>query len=248
MNLLNRVALITGGGRGIGRAIALKFADLGADIIINDIAGSEGAPQVVAEVEAKGRKATYIPADISKADDVTALISKSIEAFEKIDILVNNAGITRDKLIVRMSDDDWDLVLNINLKGAFLCTREVLKHMMRQRSGRIVSLASVVGLMGNGGQANYSASKAGIIALTKSTAKEAAPRGITANAIAPGFIDTEMTSHLKEEVKQLYEKQIPLGHYGKPEDIANAAAFLASDEAGYITGQVLSVNGGMLMP
>jgi 3-oxoacyl-[acyl-carrier protein] reductase len=248
MNLSNRVALITGGGRGIGRAIALKFADLGADIIINDIAGSEGAPQVVAEVEAKGREAAYIPADISKADDVVSLVKKSIESFEKIDILVNNAGITRDKLIVRMSDDDWDLVLNINLKGAFLCIREVLKHMMRQRSGRIVSLASVVGLMGNGGQANYSASKAGIIALTKSTAKEAAPRGITANAIAPGFIATEMTSHLKEEVKQLYEKQIPLGHYGTPEDIANAAAFLASDEAGYITGQVLSVNGGMLMP
>jgi 3-oxoacyl-[acyl-carrier protein] reductase len=248
MNLSNRVALVTGSGRGIGRAIALKLADLGADIIINDIEGSTGAPEVVEQVESKGRKSIFIPADISVADDVSKLVQKAIEAFSKIDILVNNAGITRDKLIMRMSEDEWDQVLNINLKGAFLCTREALKHMIRQRWGRIVNIASIVGLMGNGSQANYSASKAGIIALTKSTAKEAASRGITANAVAPGFIDTEMTSALKAEVREAYEKQIPVGRYGTPEDIAYAVSFLASEEAGYITGQVLSVNGGMLMP
>lgn len=248
MGLSNRVALITGSGRGIGRAIALRLADLGADIIVNDIEGSTGAPDVVQEVKSRGRQAVFVPADISVAEDVTKLVEKAIESFSKIDILVNNAGITRDKLIIRMSEDDWDQVLNINLKGAFLCTREALKHMIRQRWGRIVNIASIVGLMGNGSQANYSASKGGIIALTKSTAKEAATRGITANAIAPGFIDTEMTSQLKAEVKEAYEKQIPVGHYGTPEDIANAAAFLASEESGYITGQVLSVNGGMLMP
>jgi 3-oxoacyl-[acyl-carrier protein] reductase len=248
MNLSNRVALVTGSGRGIGRAIALKLADLGADIIINDIEGSTGAPEVVEQVESKGRKSIFIPADISVADDASKLVQKAIEAFSKIDILVNNAGITRDKLIMRMSEDEWDQVLNINLKGAFLCTREALKHMIRQRWGRIVNIASIVGLMGNGSQANYSASKAGIIALTKSTAKEAASRGITANAVAPGFIDTEMTSALKAEVREAYEKQIPVGRYGTPEDIAYAVSFLASEEAGYITGQVLSVNGGMLMP
>jgi len=248
MDLSSKVALVTGSGRGIGRAIALRLADLGADIIINDIEGSTGAPEVVEQVKSKGRQAVFIPADISVANDVSKLIEKAIEAFSKIDILVNNAGITRDKFIIRMSDDDWDQVMSINLKGAFLCTREALKHMIRQRWGRIISIASIVGLMGNGGQANYSASKAGIIALTKSTAKEAAARGITANAIAPGFIDTEMTSQLKAEVKEAYEKQIPVGHYGTPEDIAYAVSFLASEEAGYITGQVLSVNGGMLMP
>jgi len=248
MQLSNRAAIVTGSGRGIGRAIALKLADLGADIVVNDIAGSAGAPAVVDEVKGMGRQALFVPADISSSSDVRELMEKALEVFSKVDILVNNAGITRDKLIMRMSDDEWDQVLNVNLKGAFLCTREALKHMMRQRYGRIINIASVVGLMGNGGQANYSASKAGIIALTKSTAKEAASRGITANAIAPGFIDTEMTKGLKSEVKEAYEKQIPLGHYGTPEDIANAVSFLASDEAAYITGQVLSVNGGMLMP
>ena len=248
MGLSNRVALITGSGRGIGRAIALRLADLGTDIIVNDIEGSSGAPDVVQAVKSKGRQAIFISADISIADDVVALVQKAIDDFSKIDILVNNAGITRDKLIVRMSEDEWDQVLNINLRGTFLCTREALKPMMKQRWGRIINIASVVGLMGNGSQANYAASKAGIIALTKSTAKEVASRGITANAIAPGFIDTEMTSQLKQEVKEAYEKQIPVGHYGTPEDIANAAAFLASEESGYITGQVLSVNGGMLMP
>jgi len=248
MHLTNRVALVTGSGRGIGRAIALQLADLGADIIVNDIEGSTGAPEVVEQVKSKGRQAVFIPADISAAGDVSGLIGKAIEAFSKIDILVNNAGITRDKFIIRMSDAEWDQVININLKGAFLCTREALKHMIRQRWGRIINIASIVGLMGNGTQANYSASKAGIIALTKSTAKESAARGITANAIAPGFIDTEMTSVLKAEVKEAYEKQIPLGRYGTPEDIAYAVSFLASEEAGYITGQVLSVNGGMLMP
>jgi len=247
MQLTNMVALVTGSGRGIGRAIALRLADLGANIIVNDIEDSTGAPEVVEQVKSKGRQAVFIHADISVADDVVRLVEKAIEAFSKIDILVNNAGITRDKLIMRMSEDEWDQVLNINLKGAFLCTREALKHMIRQRWGRIINIASVVGLMGNGGQANYSASKAGIIALTKSTAKEAAARGITANAIAPGFIDTEMTSHLSDSTKEAYEKQIPLGHYGTPEDIAYAVSFLASEEAGYITGQVLSVNGGMLM-
>jgi len=178
MQLTNMVALVTGSGRGIGRAIALRLADLGANIIVNDIEDSTGAPEVVEQVKSKGRQAVFIHADISVADDVVRLVEKAIEAFSKIDILVNNSGITRDKLIMRMSEDEWDQVLNINLKGAFLCTREALKHMIRQRWGRIINIASVVGLMGNGGQANYSASKAGIIALTKSTAKEAAARGI----------------------------------------------------------------------
>lgn len=248
MSQSNKVALITGSGRGIGKAIALKMAESGADIIVNDIEGSSGAPEVVEKVKSIGRQAVFIPADISIASDVANLVEKAIEGFSKIDILVNNAGITRDRLIMRMSEDDWDQVLNINLKGAFLCTREALKFMIRQRWGRIVNIASIVGLMGNGGQANYAASKAGIIALTKSTAKEAASRGITANAIAPGFIDTEMTRHLSAGVKETYEKQVPLGYYGKPEDIAHAVSFLASEEAGYITGQVLNVNGGLLMP
>jgi 3-oxoacyl-[acyl-carrier protein] reductase len=248
MSQANRVALITGSGRGIGKAIALRLAESGVDIVINDIEGSPGAPEVVEKVKSIGRQAIFIPADISSTSDVTNLVEKTIEAFSKIDILVNNAGITRDRLIMRMSEDDWDQVLDINLKGAFLCTRETLKHMIRQRWGRIINIASVVGLMGNGGQANYSASKAGIIALTKTTAKEAASRGITANAIAPGFIDTEMTSHLSDDVRETYEKQIPLGYYGKPDDIAHTVSFLASEEAGYITGQVVNVNGGMLMP
>jgi 3-oxoacyl-[acyl-carrier protein] reductase len=242
----NRVALVTGSGRGIGRAIALKLAQRGASLVVNDLE-STGPAQVVEEIKAQGGKATAILGDISLPDQVSQIIEGSVSAYGRLDILVNNAGITRDGLILRMSDADWDQVLSINLKGAFLCTRAALRHMVRQRWGRIISISSVVGLMGNAGQANYASAKAGLIALTKTVAREVASRGITANAIAPGFIDTEMTRRLPDNIKQQMVGQIPLGYFGSPEDVANAVAFLASEEARYITGQVLNVNGGMVM-
>ena len=244
--LENRVALVTGSGRGIGRAIALKLAQCGASLVVNDLE-STGPAQVVEEIKAQGGKATAILGDISLPDQVSQIIEGSVSAYGRLDILVNNAGITRDGLILRMSDADWDQVLSINLKGAFLCTRAALRHMVRQRWGRIISISSVVGLMGNAGQANYASAKAGLIALTKTVAREVASRGITANAIAPGFIDTEMTRRLPDNIKQQMAGQIPLGYFGSPEDVANAVAFLASEEARYITGQVLNVNGGMVM-
>jgi 3-oxoacyl-[acyl-carrier protein] reductase len=246
MSISTKVAIVTGSGQGIGRQIALTFADLGASVAVCDV-NAESAKAVAAEIEAKGARALAVQANVASAEDVTGLVGEAISTFQRIDVLVNNAGITRDGLLLRMSESDWDQVLSVNLKGAFLCTQAVLRHMMKQRWGRIINIASVVGLMGNSGQANYASSKAGLIALTKTVAREVASRGITANAIAPGFIDTGMTSVLPDDVKALFLTQIPLGYIGTPEDVAHAAAFLASEESRYITGQVLNVNGGLVM-
>ena len=246
MSLSNRVAIVTGSGQGIGREIALMLAEQGAIIVISDV-NAATAKEVAAEIEAKNGKSIAIPVNVAVAAEVSKLVEQTLSSFGHIDILVNNAGITRDGLLMRMSESDWDLVLNINLKGAFICTQAVLRHMIRQRWGRIVNIASVVGLTGNAGQANYAASKAGLIGLAKSTAREVASRGITVNAVAPGFIDTGMTQKLSEKVKQEFLKQIPLGFFGLPKDVAYAVAFLVSEEARYITGQVINVNGGMAM-
>lgn len=222
------------------------LAEQGASIVISDI-NAATAKEVAAEIEAKNGKSIAIPVNVTVADEVTKLVEQTLSSFGHIDILVNNAGITRDGLLLRMSEADWDLVLNINLKGAFICTQAVLRHMIRQRWGRIVNIASVVGLTGNAGQANYAASKAGLIGLAKTTAREVASRGITVNAVAPGFIDTGMTQKLSENAKQEFLKQIPLGYFGLPKDVAYAVAFLVSEEAHYITGQVINVNGGLAM-
>ena len=246
MDLSNRVAIVTGSGQGIGREIALMLAEQGASLVISDV-NATTAKEVAAEIEAKNGKSIAIPVNVTVAAEVSKLVEQTLSSFGHIDILVNNAGITRDGLLMRMSESDWDLVLNINLKGAFICTQAVLRHMIRQRWGRIVNIASVVGLTGNAGQANYAASKAGLIGLAKTTAREVASRGITVNAVAPGFIDTGMTQKLSENVKQEFLKQIPLGFFGLPKDVAYAVAFLVSEEARYITGQVINVNGGMAM-
>ncbi len=244
MDLSNKVALVTGGGRGIGRVIALKLAEVGATVIINDVS-LDSAKAVAEEIKAMGHQSMAIAADVSLAAEVDRLAEEARKAYGKVDILVNNAGITRDQLLLRMSEEDWDKVLEINLKGGFLCTRAVLRDMLKQRWGRVINISSIVGLVGNPGQANYASAKAGLIGFTRSLAKEAGSRGITANAIAPGFIDTEMTQRLPEERKEALKKQIPLGYFGTPRDVAEAVAFLASEEARYITGQVLSVDGGM---
>ncbi|HEY32093.1 MAG TPA: 3-oxoacyl-[acyl-carrier-protein] reductase [Dehalococcoidia bacterium] len=245
MDLSDRVAIVTGSGRGIGRAIALRLAEAGANVVVNDVGDMAPAGEVVEEIRRLGQDSLVVPADVSQPDDVASLVDTTVEKYGKVDILVNNAGITRDQLIMRMSDDDWDKVLEINLKSVFLCSRAVLRHMMRQRWGRIVNISSIVGLIGNPGQANYSSSKAGIIGLTRTIAKEVASRGITANAIAPGFIDTPMTQQLPEERRQAIMEQVPLGFLGTPRDVAEAVAFLASEEARYITGQVLTIDGGI---
>ncbi len=246
MDLTDRVAIITGSARGIGRAIALKLAEVGADIVVNDIAAAADSLEKTAEeIRALGRQALAVTADVSSPEDVSRLVETAASNFSRIDILVNNAGVTRDQIILRMSDEDWDTVLNIDLKSAFLCTRAVLRQMLRQRWGRIISIASVVGIIGNAGQANYASAKAGVIGLTKSIAKEVGSRGITANAIAPGFIESRMTEQLDEKQRQALLQQIPLGSIGTPRDVAEAVAFLASEEAKYITGQVLNVDGGM---
>ena len=242
MNLNDKVAIVTGSARGIGKAIALKLAEAGAAVVVSDIVEAE---PVAEEIRASGRQSLAITADVSSREDVAGLIDRTIATFGKVDILVNNAGITRDQLLMRMSDEDWDSVLSVDLKSAFLCSRAVLRHMVKQRWGRIISISSIVGITGNAGQANYAAAKAGIIGLTKSIAREVASRGITANAIAPGFIDTEMTQKLTEEQRQSAQKKIPAGYLGSPRDVAEAVAFLASEEARYITGQVLSVDGGL---
>jgi len=243
MNLSDRVAIVTGSGRGIGKAIALKLAEVGATVVVNDI--DESAQGVAEEIKAMNRQSLAILADVSLSSDVARLVETTIATYGKVDILVNNAGITRDQLVVRMSDEDWDKVLSVNLKSAFLCTRAVLRYMIKQRWGRIISIASIVGIGGNPGQANYASAKAGIIGFTRTVAKEVASRGITANAIAPGFIDTEMTQRLGEERRQELMRHIPLGYLGSPRDVAEAVAFLASDEARYITAQVLNIDGGM---
>ena len=246
MDLKDRTAIVTGSARGIGKAIALKLAGAGADIVVNDIAAAADTLESTAEeIRALGGQVLEVTADVSSSEDVTRLVEEAINKFGKVDILVNNAGVTRDNLVMRMSDEEWDTVLNIDLKSAFLCSRAVLRHMLRQRWGRIVSIASVVGIHGNPGQANYASAKAGIIGLTKSIAKEVASRGITVNAIAPGFIESKMTEQLDENQRQALLARIPAGSIGTPQDVAEAAAFLASEEARYITGHVLNVDGGM---
>ena len=247
MKLEGKKALVTGASRGIGRAIALALAAEGADVVVN-YAGSEAAAKAVAaEIEAMGRKALVLQADISSNEAATAMLDAAVKEFGRIDILVNNAGITRDGLLMRMKEEDWDAVLTTNLKSVFNCTKAAVKYMMKQKAGRIVSISSVVGLMGNAGQANYAAAKAGVLGFTKAVAKEVAARGITVNAIAPGFIQTDMTAVLSEKVVEGMLNTIPLHKLGDPEDIAKAVVFLVSDDAKYITGQTLHVDGGMVM-
>jgi len=244
--LENQIAVVTGAGRGIGRAIALKLAAYGADIVAVDLK-TEFVQETVAEVQKLGRKAWAVAANVSEAASVEAAVAQILKEPGRVDILVNNAGITKDGLLMRMSEADWDAVLDINLKGAFLFTKELSRPLLKQRSGRIVNIASVIGLIGNAGQCNYAASKAGVIGLTKSCAREFASRGITVNAIAPGFIQTAMTDKLSQEQKDAIIKQIPLASLGQPEDVAEAVLFFASPAARYVTGQVLPVDGGMVM-
>ena len=247
MQLDGKVALVTGASRGIGHAIVLKLAAAGADVAVN-YSGSEDAAQATVDaILALGRKAIKVKANVGSADDVAAMVATVHETFGHIDILVNNAGITRDGLLMRMKDSDWDDVININLKSVYLVTKAVSKIMMKQRSGKIINMTSVVGVTGNAGQANYSASKAGVIGFTKTCAKELASRGITVNAIAPGFIHTDMTDVLPDKVKDAMVEAIPLHRMAEPDEVANVALFLASELASYVTGQVINVDGGMVM-
>lgn len=244
--LQDRVAIVTGASRGIGRAVALALAAQGAKVVVNYASSSTAADEVVKAIAQAGGEAIALQADVSKAQEVDNLIEQTLNKFGRIDILVNNAGITRDTLLLRMKPEDWQAVIDLNLTGVFLCTKAVSKTMIKQRSGRIINISSVAGQMGNPGQANYSAAKAGVIGFTKTVAKELASRGVTVNAVAPGFIETDMTSHLSNTQEIL--KFIPLGRYGKPEEIAGMVRFLAADPAAaYITGQVFNVDGGMVM-
>lgn len=247
MTLVGKVALVTGGSRGIGRAVALKLAENGADVAINYAGNTAAAEEVKAAIEKLGRKAMLVQGSVADTDGVQAIVNQVVKELGRLDILINNAGITRDGLLMRMKEADWDAVLETNLKGVFNCSKAVMRTMMKQKNGRIVNMASVVGEMGNAGQANYAAAKAGVIGFTKSLAKEVASRGITVNAVAPGFIATDMTKVLTDDQKAEMAKTIPLGRAGQPEDVANAVLFLVSDEAAYITGQVLNVDGGMVM-
>ncbi len=242
-----KIAVVTGASRGIGREIALILAGAGAAVIINYNGSAERAEETAEEIREAGGCAEAMRCNVADFEAAGVFLSEVIKKYGRIDILVNNAGITRDGLLMKMSEEDFDAVLDINLKGTFNCIRHVSRQMLKQKSGRIVNISSVSGVLGNPGQANYCASKAGVIGLTKSAARELASRGITVNAVAPGFVDTEMTRVLSEEVRKKAEAQIPLGHFGTPADIADAVAFLASDRAGYITGQVLRVDGGMAM-
>jgi len=246
LGLTGQVALVTGAAQGIGRAIALLLARNGADIIVSDI-NLEKAEETAKEIEETGQRAMAIKVDVAHSEEVERMVQTILERFGRIDILINNAGIARDKLILRMTEEDWDVVLNVNLKGTFNCTKAVVKHMSKQRSGKIVSIASVVGEMGNVGQANYSASKAGVIGFTKTIAREFAQRGININAIAPGYIETPMTDVLPEKAKEGLRQLIPMNRLGRPEDVAEAVLFLVSETSSYITGQVLNVNGGIYM-
>lgn len=249
MGLNDKVAVVTGSSRGIGKAIALSLAKQGASVVVNYPveAEKENAQKVVDKIKDLGQEAITVKANVVQLAEVKEMMDQVKNEFGSIDILVNNAGITNDNLLLRMKEEDWDSVIDVNLKGVFNCTKAVTKIMMKQRSGKIINIASVVGRMGNAGQANYSASKAGVIGLTKSTAKELASRGITANAVAPGFIQSKMTDELSEEVKEEMLEAIPLDEFGTPEDVANVVSFLASDKADYITGQVINVAGGMVM-
>ncbi|MFA5090929.1 MAG: 3-oxoacyl-[acyl-carrier-protein] reductase [Candidatus Omnitrophota bacterium] len=246
MRLKDKVALVTGGARGIGRQIALAFAREGSDMVIWDVNMKE-AGETGQEIEALGRKCLALEVDITDHVKVAEAVNKILDKFKKVDILVNNAGITKDNLLLRMSEAEWDAVLNVNLKGAFNCAKAVSRVMIKQRCGKIINIASIIGIIGNPGQANYSASKAGIIAFTKTAAKELASRNINVNAVAPGFIQTEMTAKLPEEYKQKMQGAIPLGRFGNPQDVAGVCVFLASEEANYITGQTIVVDGGMVM-
>ncbi|HEY8464674.1 MAG TPA: 3-oxoacyl-[acyl-carrier-protein] reductase [Bacillota bacterium] len=245
MRLANEVAIITGAARGIGKAIAIALSKEGASVVLSDV--MDEVHQTAAEIEQAGGKAVSIIGNVTKFTDCEAMVDKAVKTFGKLDILVNNAGITKDNLVLRMSEEDWDAVLNINLKGTFLCTKAAIKPMMKQRSGKIINIASVIGQIGNTGQANYSASKGGVISFTKTMAKELGSRNIRVNAIAPGFIESKMTEALPEEVKNKYLSIIPLGKWGKAENVADAVVFLASPAALYITGQVLNVDGGMVL-
>lgn len=243
--LEGKIALVTGAAKGIGRAIALALAADGATVIVNYNGSAQKAEAVVDEIKALGRDSEAYQCNVANTADVDAMIKDVIKRYGRLDILVNNAGITRDNLIMKMSEEDFDVVIDANLKGCFNTIKAVSRQMLKQRAGRIINITSVSGILGNAGQANYAASKAGIIGLTKTMARELASRGITVNAIAPGFVDTEMTQVLSDEVKEAATKQIPLGRFGKPEDIANMAAYLASEKAAYMTGQIISVDGGM---
>ena len=244
--LANKVAVVTGAGRGIGRAVALAYAKMGADVACVSRT-EENSAKAAAEVEALGRRAWAVAVDVSDTAAVNAAAGKILDDAGRVDILVNNAGVTRDNLLMRMSEEEWDTVINTNLKGAFNFTKALTRPFIKQRSGRIINIASVIGLIGNAGQSNYAASKAALIGFTKSIAKELAPRGITANAIAPGFIETDMTAALDDKVRESIIGNVPLGRFGSPDDIAHAAVFLAMEPSGYITGQVLTVDGGMVM-
>lgn len=246
MILEDKVAIVTGAAQGIGRAIGLLLAKEGAHIVVSDINLAK-AQETAQEIEALGRKALPIQVNVASLEDVEKMVTAVMERFGRIDILVNNAGITRDRMILRMTEEEWDAVLNVNLKGTFNCTKAVVRHMAKQKSGKIVNIASVVGEMGNAGQGNYAASKAGVIGFTKSMAREFAQRGININAVAPGFIETAMTDAIPEAAKEEWKKWIPMQRIGRPEDVAQAVLFLVSEASSYITGQVLNVNGGIYM-
>ncbi len=246
-DLGNRVALVTGASRGIGRAVALRLAESGAAIGVNYASNEAAAAEVVELIRSRGGQAVALHADVSSAEAAQAMVAEVVKTFGRLDILVNNAGIIRDTLMLRMSEDDWDAVLNTNLKSAFICTKAAVRYMMKQRWGRIVNMSSISGVVGNPGQANYSAAKAGLIALTKTTAREFASRGITANAVAPGFIQTDIISGMSQDLKDSLVKQIPVERLGKPEEVAELVAFLASEQAAYITGQVVHIDGGLAM-
>ena len=243
--LEGKIALVTGASRGIGRQIAKTLAAKGAFVIVNYNGSAAKAEEVVKEIQAAGGNGQAVQCNVSDFESCKEMLDAVVKEHGHLDILVNNAGITRDNLLMKMSEEDFDAVIQTNLKGVFNCTRHIARQMLKQKSGRIINISSVSGVLGNAGQANYAASKAGIIGMTKSAARELASRGITVNAVAPGFIETEMTAVLSEEVKKASAAQIPLGHFGKPEDIANMAAYLASEKAAYITGQIISVDGGM---
>ncbi|TCS79223.1 3-oxoacyl-[acyl-carrier-protein] reductase [Tepidibacillus fermentans] len=245
--LSGKVAIVTGGSKGIGKEIALTLAEAGANIVLNYNQSQQAAEEVMSQIKAFGRECLLIQADVSKSEEVQSLIDTTLEHFGKIDILVNNAGITKDNLIMRMKEEDWDQVIDTNLKSVFLTSKAVSRTMMKQRSGKIVNITSVVGILGNVGQANYVSAKAGVIGLTKTLAREFASRNITVNAIAPGFIETDMTAKLSPEIQESLLTQIPLARFGKPKDVAKVVKFLVSEDADYITGQIIHVDGGMVM-